>query len=321
MESTLQNIIDQEPLRWIFVGGKGGVGKTTTSCSIATQLAKHRKSVLLISTDPAHNISDAFAQKFSKSPELVNGYSNLYAMEVDATGAVADLIDSEAESGGGMAAQLKDIAFAIPGVDEAMSFAEVMKLVKSMEYSCVVFDTAPTGHTMRFLGFPAVLDKALTKFGSLGATLGPLISTLGGMGGAQDGPQENMFDRLEKMRQTVVEVNNQFQNFELTTFICVCIPEFLSLYETERMIQELVEMNIDTHNVVVNQLLYPAESSKCDHCLMRAKMQAKYLEQIEELYEDDFHVVKMPLLTGEIRGKESIEKFSEMLITPYVVKN
>ncbi len=96
----------------------------------------------------------------------------------------------------------------------------------------------------------------------------------------------------------------------------MCIPEFLSLYETERMIQELTSFHIDTHNIVVNQLLYPKKDSKCEQCLVRAKMQAKYLEQIDELYED-FHVVKMPLLTMEIRGPETIQSFSKMLIEPY----
>ncbi|KAM3514648.1 hypothetical protein MY11210_001754 [Beauveria gryllotalpidicola] len=326
LEPSLQSLLDQRSLRWIFVGGKGGVGKTTTSCSLAIQLAKVRRSVLLISTDPAHNLSDAFSQKFGKEARLVNGFDNLSAMEIDPNGSMQDLLAGQAEQddvnamGGGMGGMMQDLAFAIPGIDEAMSFAEVLKQVKSLSYETIVFDTAPTGHTLRFLQFPSVLEKALAKVSQLSSQYGPLLNGFLGAGGQLPNGQNlnDMMEKLESLRETIAEVNTQFKDADLTTFVCVCIAEFLSLYETERMIQELTGYGIDTHSIVVNQLLFPKAGSSCDQCNARRKMQTKYLDQYEELYAEDFNVVKMPLLVEEVRGKDKLEKFSEMLVHPYV---
>ncbi|CAM8923854.1 unnamed protein product [Rhodiola kirilowii] len=311
-EATIRNVLDQDTLKWVFVGGKGGVGKTTCSSILAILLSKFRSSVLIISTDPAHNLSDAFQQRFTKSPTLVNGFSNLYAMEVDPNVEAEDLGNGE-----GMDSMISELANAIPGIDEAMSFAEMLKLVQTMDYSVVVFDTAPTGHTLRLLQFPSTLEKGLAKMMSLKNKFGGLLSQMTRMFGMDDEFAEDaILGRLEGMKDVIEQVNRQFKDPDLTTFVCVCIPEFLSLYETERLVQELTKFEIDTHNIIINQVLYDEEDIESKLLKARMKMQKKYVDQFYMLY-DDFHITKLPLLPEEVCGVRALEAFSTHFTTPY----
>ncbi|CEP03329.1 ATPase ASNA1 like protein [Plasmodiophora brassicae] len=315
LEPSLRNIIEQDTLKWIFVGGKGGVGKTTSSCALAVQLAKVRESVLIISTDPAHNLSDAFGQQFSKTVTPVQGFNNLFAMEIDPT---VELDDNDVLGvAGANMSLISDIVSSVPGIDEAMSFAELMKQVQSMSYSVIVFDTAPTGHTLRLLSFPSILEKALNKVMSLKDRFSGLFAQLSTMvGSAGSVSQEQIISKLESAKSVIEKVNAQFKDDDLTTFVCVCIPEFLSLFETERLVQELAKYGIDTHNIIVNQVLFISSKDTCAKCNARVRMQKKYRDQIADLYAD-FHVTTMPLLDEEVRGPERLLEFSSNMFTPY----
>lgn len=213
---------------------------------------------------------------------------------------------------------LSDISSSIPGIDEAMSFAEVMKQVQSMDYSVIVFDTAPTGHTLRLLQFPTTLEKGLSKLMSLKESFGGALSSVTRLLGSQgaDDAMEQLTSKFTQLKSVVEEVNRQFKDPDLTTFVCVCIPEFLSLYETERLVQELARFEIDSRNIVINQIIFPEEVGTSRLLRARVKMQQKYLDQFYDLYED-FHIIKMPLLDEEIRGPEALKAFSKYLLEPY----
>ena len=137
---------------------------------------------------------------------------------------------------------LASVMNSIPGIDEYMSYTEVFRLVRSMDYSVVVFDTAPTGHTLRLLAFPELVENGMSKLIRLKNSIAPFLNQMMsffGVGGASGGmlAPEDFTQAIETRLPIVREITQQFKDPNQTTFVCVCIAEFLSMYETERLVQ------------------------------------------------------------------------------------
>ncbi|CAI6359333.1 unnamed protein product [Macrosiphum euphorbiae] len=321
-EGCLENVLCQESLKWVFVGGKGGGGKTTVSCSMAIQFSLVRETVLLLSVDPAHNISDAFGQCFTKTPTKVEGFENLFAMEVDTDNDENQSLFEPED--GSKTVQLgnnivKIISSLFPGIDDTMRYAKIIKLIKTMDFSVIVIDTASTGHTLRLLSFPSMMEKALGNILELKSTIGRYLSQIP-MFFEPGFYLEDIVQKIVELLDYIKTFNQQLKNHEKTTFICVCIAEFLSLYETERLFQELNKNEIDCHNIVVNQLYSNNGESdpNCKKCSSRKELQLTYLEQIKDLYLN-CHVTKLPLLEKEVRGVSDLKEFANYLKHPNYV--
>lgn len=158
-------------------------------------MSKHRESVLIISTDPAHNLSDAFDQKFNgEKPVQINGFTNLYGLEIDpqqknGMGLQSMLQGQDVMEGMNEESQEQSQSFfneimgSIPGIDEASSFGQIMKGLDDYKFDLIIFDTAPTGHTLRLLELPKILEKGILKLIELKEKFGGMLTQMQAMGG------------------------------------------------------------------------------------------------------------------------------------------
>ncbi|KAI8464936.1 MAG: ArsAB family transporter: arsenite [Monoraphidium minutum] len=319
-----------------MLGGKGGVGKTSCSAALALRFANQGMTTLIVSTDPAHSLSDSLDQDVSgglpvrvTSP-LGGDDPPLWGMQIDLEQSRAEL-KAAVDAGGGqglndfldglglgvIAAQLKDLSLGElldtppPGVDEAIAIAKVVQFLKSDDYAHfdrIVFDTAPTGHTLRLLTLPDFLDKGLGKIIRLRAKLAGAAGAVKSFftGAAQE--EDPAVKKMNDLRDRMEEARALFHDASCMRFVVVTIPTVMAAAESARLAGSLVEEGIPLNTVVVNQCISTTATEK--FLELRRHDQARALEAIaSDPALSRLQLIKAPLLDLEVRGEAGLNYF------------
>ena len=312
--------------RLLLFGGKGGVGKTTTSAATAVWLADAGLRVLLVSSDPAHSTSDSLDVKLDSKPTPVEGVPGLFGLEMDPESKISSALPKLGEmmnnmngSGGlgglgglsmmlepnakeemdSMRDEVKASDMVIPGLDEALAFDELLRHVEDPTWDVIVFDTAPTGHTLRFLSLPELIESWSDKIIRMMRVSGGLRSMLFGRK-----ESDAMKEEIERFRRRVLHVRRVLSNESITSFTLVTIPERMGINETLRAHTSLTEYKLPVPNCLVNRL-----TPEFDHPFL-AHRRAAELERVEELRTKmpDVNIATMELLDDEVVGIEALRE-------------
>ena len=297
--------------KYYMVGGKGGVGKTSLSSSLAVKFATAGHHTLLVSTDPAHSLSDSLAQDVTGGlPVAVEGTDGMmYAMEVDPDQAKAEFAafakQADVSAGakdfmssvglGGLADQLGDLKLGElldtppPGLDEGIAIAKVVQFIKDEKYAKftrIVFDTAPTGHTLRLLSLPDFLDASIGKIVRLRQKLTSAGDAVKSLFGVADEAQDEAVVKLERLKAQLQEVKDLFRNEDTTEFVIVTIPTVLGISESGRLLAELRKERVPARRLVVNQIINVTGEGFAARKETLAVKEAALREALEKVMED-----------------------------------
>lgn len=288
--------------QFIFFSGKGGVGKTSMACTTAIRYADSGKRTLIVTTDPASNLADVFEQPIGHKITPIDGAPNLWAMEIDPDRATEEYIDRAMapiraafplEMVKVMEEQMSGPCTAeVAAFDRFTDFLDIPSQ-NGESFDVVIFDTAPTGHTIRLLELPAEWSQSIAAASE-------------GSGQTCIGPSAAIQDAKRKYERALATMRDA----EQTTFIFVLHPEAIAIKETQRATAELAKLDIHTHRLIVNGIIPPEEKVN-PLFAERSKMQVRYLDQIERELSLPFE--KMYLLPGEIKGMARLREVGKML--------
>ncbi len=306
------NGFDNSDLKLIIFGGKGGVGKTSCAIATAIKLSENFKT-LLISTDPAHSLSDSLEQAIGFSVQKVTGHENLDAIEVDAEVALTKFkfdhhreLKKLLETSSNLDNQDIDemLTLSIPGIDEVMSFKAIIDFIEEGNYEKYVVDTAPTGHALRLISSPKMLDDWIKVAVKLRWKYRYMITSFSG-----SYQMDDVDSLLLSLKKTVKRIENILKNQTKCEFMPVCIPEAMAIAETERLLTDLGKSEIIPRQIIVNHVMV---SDECGFCQKRKAGQSKYLQQIGETFAH-LNKVEVPVFAEEIKGVESLNQLKTFL--------
>lgn len=312
----LNSLLLSSNMHFILFGGKGGVGKTSCAAAAAIWAADHGKKVLVISTDPAHSLADSLGQKLplgevTKIEEVENlwGLEIKPKMESTNMGAVMENISPELAPLIGSFGDLNSMN--PPGIDEAMAFGKVLEFLQDSQYDLIIFDTAPTGHTLRLLSIPDMLSGWMGKLITMKLKMGKLLAGFKSIFTKQPNDDADALESLNHLKAAVDAAKEELSDPTRTSFVIVMISELMAIYETERLLSALMSYDISVKHMIVNQLI--PENNSCDFCINRRNMQLKHLKEIKSLYTDEFDLIEVELYPQEVRKIDLLRKFARLI--------
>jgi arsenite-transporting ATPase len=305
---------------FVLYGGKGGVGKTTLAAATGLRAAREGNRTLVVSTDPAHSIADAYESSVAATPTSVAEDLPLYALEIDPRdrferryGETFDrMLDDVRSLGVNLGeADVESVTDhgLVPGADEVAVVDLFAEYDEHPEWDVVVFDTAPTGHTLRLLELPDVMDSTMGTLLNVREQLRSVTSTVSSMLGRGDDEDDDhsYTEQMSDLQARMEAVADRLRDGDRTEFRVVTIAERMAITETERLLGELDSSDIAVEHVLANKVLVdPAED--CPTCWPRHQSQQAALAEARDSFA--VSVLEVPLVP-DAEGIERVEAVAE----------
>lgn len=294
--------------------GKGGVGKTTCAAATAIHYAGLGLRTLVFSTDPAHSLADSLDLCPNKSTQPVKVAANLQMVELQADQLLTELkqkyyneLQDLLTTGTYLDQEDADqlVSLTVPGVDEIMGLMVVLDFVEKQAYDIYIWDTAPTGHTLRLLALPTELDNWIKALAKIRWKYRQAMSQLARrqLTEIKDGLLVNMKKAVQKVSKVITDPGQ-------CQFTGVTIPESMAVEETKRLNDWLQRYGISMSKLIVNNV--SPTDSKCAFCLARNRQQAVYITNIRNVF-TDCKVQQVPQFSVEIKGIAKLKEFAHYL--------